>query len=40
MAFHLLLLKWLWLAGREPDSHLAHWFKLSLEWLKDRKIYI
>ena len=27
-------------AGREPDSHLAHWFKLSLEWLKDRKIYI
>lgn len=26
--------------GREPDSHLAHWFKLSLEWLKDRKIYI
>lgn len=28
------------MAGREPDSHLAHWFELSLEWLKDRKIYI
>lgn len=24
---------------RKPDSHLAHWFELSLEWLKDRKIY-
>lgn len=25
---------------RKADAHLAHWFELSLEWLKDRKIYV
>lgn len=27
-------------AERKADPHLAHWFELSLEWLKDRKIYV
>ena len=26
-------------ADRKASSHLAHWFELSLEWLRDRKIY-
>ena len=25
---------------RKADAHLAHWFELSLEWLKDRRIYV
>lgn len=27
-------------AERKADSHLAHWFDLSLEWLKARNIYV
>ena len=27
-------------AERKSDAHLAHWFELSLEWLKDREIYV